>query len=1020
MKLDVFNPFLSSVAAIAALLAAPLANADPIAWNTPTQIAGNTDVLTAGSLNYAYNFNNSTQTVNGVTFTGTNSTTTIGTDVTLGGGSWDGNAGSSTFGAVSGTFNGLTPAYKAMLAGASYATGVKAITLQNLTSGRVYATQVWVNDSRTTGNARNETFTSTGGNAATLDYNNTNALGGVGQYSTGRFVAGAATQQFTISGNGGSGATQINAFQVREVTNIGNWIGTGGATWDAATTNNFASNLFSDALVTTTFTAAKAPLNSVVFADSYWNAGVSTAVTQTAVTVDAAGVSASAVFFDNSAVDYTISNASGVTGITGGTALMKSGSGKVTLSSANTYTGITSITGGTLEYSSSDNQTLSGAFTGTGTLTKSGAGTLTLTNSGNTHSGTTTISGGTLQIGGGGRLGNGSYGNTISIASGATLQYSSSAAQTLSGAITGLGGITKDTTSELTLSSTSNTYSGTTTISAGRLGVTVATNLSSGATSVVQSGTGQLFINNTTGTFNNPFHISTTGFAESGDSQNNVSGAIRMGSGSPGSMSLSNTITLAGNSRISGFLGATGTLVNTISGQITGGFGIDFYGFQTFANTAEVFVLSNTANNYTGTTTILNSNYNTTNLTGVSTTLRLGASSVIPDGANAGNVAFAINGTNNNAVVALDLNGFSETINGLTVNAGTFTKRITNSVTGASVLSIGANDTTSSFSGTITDAGTGKTLGITKIGAGNLTLTNSNNYIGGTIINGGTLTLGHATDTLSNTGAVNVNGGTLALDTNTDTVGAVTLTSGSVTGTGAGKLTGTGSAFDVRSGTISAKLGGTVGLTKTTAGTVTINSDNSVGGYTGVTDVNDGKLVVNGNISTSSLTTVAIGATLGGTGTVAATTINGSLAPGNSIGTLNATGDVTWNNNDAWVFELGSAASTLGDANTTPGLSDLLNITGAGNDFLKGSGSSFTFDFATGGALGWYKLVDWTSTTNFVDTDFIAMNLGSGLTGEFTVDSGTSALYLNVVPEPNVAALLGGLGVLTLLRRRRN
>lgn len=42
-----------------------------------------------------------------------------------------------------------------------------------------------------------------------------------------------------------------------------------------------------------------------------------------------------------------------------------------------------------------------------------------------------------------------------------------------------------------------------------------------------------------------------------------------------------------------------------------------------------------------------------------------------------------------------------------------------------------------------------------------------------------------------------------------------------------------------------------------------------------------------------------------------------------------------------------------------------------------------------------------------------------GLTGTFTVDGGTSALYLYVVPEPDTATMVGSLGVLALLRRRR-
>ena len=82
--------------------------------------------------------------------------------------------------------------------------------------------------------------------------------------------------------------------------------------------------------------------------------------------------------------------------------------------------------------------------------------------------------------------------------------------------------------------------------------------------------------------------------------------------------------------------------------------------------------------------------------------------------------------------------------------------------------------------------GTAANIQLIKTGVGKQTLTGTNTYTGGTRIDGGILTLGHATNTLADTGAVNVNGGTLDLGTNTDTVGAVTLTSGSITGTGAG------------------------------------------------------------------------------------------------------------------------------------------------------------------------------------------------------------------------------------------
>lgn len=200
-----------------------------------------------------------------------------------------------------------------------------------------------------------------------------------------------------------------------------------------------------------------------------------------------------------------------------------------------------------------------------------------------------------------------------------------------------------------------------------------------------------------------------------------------------------------------------------------------------------------------------------------------------------------------------------------------------------------------------------------------------------------------------------------------------------------------------------------------TSGTGVVRFDGT-NTYTGATTVTAGTLVINGNISTS-ITTVASGATLGGSGTVGAATISGILSPGNSIGTLTATGDVTWNANQPWIFELGVSAADLTLADTT-GTRDLLNITGTGSDFIKGTGSTFTFDFANTGETGFYKLVDWTGTSDFVDGDFTATNLASGLSGSFIVDSGTTALYLNVIPEPR-AALLGGIGMLFLLRRRR-
>lgn len=207
--------------------------------------------------------------------------------------------------------------------------------------------------------------------------------------------------------------------------------------------------------------------------------------------------------------------------------------------------------------------------------------------------------------------------------------------------------------------------------------------------------------------------------------------------------------------------------------------------------------------------------------------------------------------------------------------------------------------------------------------------------------------------------------------------------------------------------------GNVTSVIKNDGGSLTLSGNNTFAG--GVT-VNAGTLLVNNTVGSgtgSGAVVIESGATLGGTGTInGITTINGILAPGNSIGTLNVNNTVTWNDNDAWTFELGTAGVSM----LSSGTSDLLNITGS---FTKGTGSSFTFDFLGTGEQGWYKLADWTVGTTFVAGDFAATNLASGLSGEFTVDSGTSALYLQVVPEPSTWALIAVAGTVLVAVRRR-
>ena len=196
-------------------------------------------------------------------------------------------------------------------------------------------------------------------------------------------------------------------------------------------------------------------------------------------------ISSSSNIINNAILDFKSSNNQTYGGqISGSGALNKRQGGTLILSGNNTYTGDTTIYAGTLQignggtsgslvsnvsggplvFNRSDSSTYGGVFSGS-TLTKLGAGTLTLTGN-NTNSGGTTISAGTLQIGAGGT--SGAISNSSGITNNANLAFNRSDATSYTSVISGSGNLTQLGAGTLIFSG-NNTYTGTTTISAGTL-----------------------------------------------------------------------------------------------------------------------------------------------------------------------------------------------------------------------------------------------------------------------------------------------------------------------------------------------------------------------------------------------------------------------------------------------------------------------------------------------------------------------------------------------------------------------
>ncbi|MEI7954815.1 MAG: autotransporter-associated beta strand repeat-containing protein [Verrucomicrobiota bacterium] len=655
---------------------------------------------------------------------------------------------------------------------------------------------------------------------------------------------------------------------------------------------------------------------------------------------------------------------------TGGGAfsLTKAGAGILTLSGTNSYSGITTISAGTLALS------YGSAIADTGAVLM-----------GNT-SGATLLLNATETIGS--LAGGGASGGNVNLQGFTLTSGGANTSTTYSGVISGTGTLVKTGSGAFTLSN-ANTFTGATSIKNGSiiLGVTnalpTATVLSLGDGSSNASGS-----------------LKLTGFSQT------LAGLTTAGSGAANSIvngsatAVSLTLNIAVSSSFGGILGGAGTNENNFNLAKTG------VGTLTLSGT----------NLFSGTTTISQGTLSASNLTNA---LGSAVSAVIlGDAANTGWLAF----TGSSATFT---RGFSVNPGGGEIDTTTAGQTLTLST--GNVAAVGAF-TLGGLGNTIITSNLTGTGSLNKSGTGTLTLSGSNTYSGATNLKNGTLilavndtglkstttlTLGDATlntngvfkldghsQTLAGLSVIgsgtgnHLIGGNIALSTLTLNISASNTFSGILGGSGTNEnflaLVKTGSGTLTLSGT-STYTGGTT----VSAGTLSIGLDSNLGGTSGGVVLNGGTLSANSSFTLGSSRSILLGPTSGsGSGTLDVTTGNaltfGGVLANNSSGSgsLIKTSPGTLSLSGASSY---SGATSILDGTLALGISNALPI-----------GTSLTLGASTTGGI--LKL-------NGKNQELAGLTAFGGGTNRIVNGNLTaSTLTLNIAVSAAYSAYLGGTG----------
>jgi autotransporter-associated beta strand protein len=729
----------------------------------------------------------------------------------------------------------------------------------------------------------------------------------------------------------------------------------------------------------------------------------------------------------------------------GGYALTKAGAGTLTLSGVNTFNGPLTVSAGTLaiggagqlnsgtygnnilnngtlSFTSTANQNLNGIISGTGALTKSGGGILTL-GVANTYSGDTTISSGSIllnttntlvpsigtgavTINSGGKLtlsagfgslpvtipnaltlnggtlaltgGNSAstYSGSVNLAANSTVDGTNSNFEVnpITGAISGVGGLTKTGIGTIKLTSSSNNYDGPTVVSAGSLwatsslygndtskwtpaNITVANNallsLSVGGTgefTIAQAET--MFTQLATSVDNNGLR---PGSFRSVDTRNAPSGTITYSA-----VLADSTGTGGGAVNFKLFGSATTTLeltgANTYSGltMIENNGTLRVSSFNSVATNVGLGTVASASSSLGAPTTVANG------------TIWLGAGGYPPGNSHPGTTyqgaklvytgsgettdrVLNIGGANN-STYTLDQSGSGllKFISAMTATENRGPKTITLQ---------GATAGTAEFAGVIPNIDAANPNRLTKAGTGTWTLSGANAFVGITTVNGGALVLANAEalkggiGATGGLGALTFNGGVIGLGAGdfarplaaAGIVGAATFTgNGGWAAYGADRVVNLGGlSAPVTWATASTGLNGKTLILGNITATHMVDLQNplDLGAAVRTVQVDNGAATIDGTLS-GILSGTGGALTKTGAGTLALNAINGYTA-----GTTVSDG----------TLQLGAAGSIATSSSINLAKTAVLDTTAQSFTMLGTQPVTFNIDPAAAGASGRIK-----------------------------------------------------------------